>query len=160
MFVRVVHPLNATTVAFSICAAHAIACAPAAARSFAALKLKSVPKLAIWVRVWIEEFMLEGLISWVKILCAPWMLAVVVFAKAVNPSAPTLALQEGIAVTNENMPLWLLTHVEKLLINCGMAFPILLEAFTMTWLVFRIVWFRTETPAMNSATVKRKTEIS
>ena len=103
--------------------------------------------------------MLEGLSSWFKIPCAAAICVLDMFAKAENCCPATLAAQAGPAVNIEKKKPELLTHCEKLDTACGMAFATLLETFTIIWLLFRIVSFRTETPALNNFTVKRKTEV-
>jgi len=101
------------------------------------------------------EFMLDGLSSWAKIFCALRICVLVVFAKTANWTVATWATQVGIAA-NGNGLLLLLTHVVKLEIACGTAFAKVLETFMRILLLFRIVSFRMEIPALNSATAKRK----
>jgi hypothetical protein len=100
--------------------------------------------------------MLDGLRSWAKIFCALRICVLVVFAKPANWIVATWATQVGIAKSDVNPPLFLLTHVVKLEIACGTAFAKLLETFMRILLLFRIVSFRMEIPALNSATAKRK----
>jgi hypothetical protein len=101
--------------------------------------------------------MLDGLSSWVKICCALRICVFILFAKAANCFVATWVPQVGTAKIAENMfLLLLLTHVEKLEIACGTAFAKEVEVLKRILVLFWIVWFRTEIPALNSATAKRK----
>jgi hypothetical protein len=82
----------------------------------------------------------------------------VVFEKAANPFVATWTPQVGIAKIDERKPLLLLllTHVVKLETACVAAFDKVTEAFTRILVLLWIVWFRTEIPALKSATAKRK----
>jgi hypothetical protein len=81
----------------------------------------------------------------------------VVFEKAANPYVVTWIPQVGIAKIDENkLLLSFLTHVVNLEMACGTACDKLIETFNSILLIFRIVWFGTEIPALKSATAKRR----
>ena len=167
MLVRVVQPLNAVAAELIPSATHSVACAPIAAIWAAIDAVKFAPNPTIWGRVWTVEFKLDGLLSWLKICSTLWICVFILLIKAENCCGITVVVQVNIAKGAEKknpkplfllLLLLLLMHAVKLDIACWVAFCILIETFMRIMLLLRIVSFRMETPALNSATVKKKAE--